>query len=44
MNHLTDYGGTRYEMGYACALATVLFLMMAGFNLLVQRLISKVGE
>ena len=44
MNHLTDYGGTRYEMGYACALATVLFLMMSGFNLLVQRLISKVGE
>lgn len=44
MNHLTDYGGTRYEMGYACALATILFLMMAGFNLLVQRLIAKVGE
>ncbi len=44
MNHLTDYGGTRFEMGYASALATILFLMMAGFNLLVQRFISKVGE
>ena len=44
MNHLTDYGGLRYEMGYACALATLLFVMMAAFNMLVQRLISKVGE
>ena len=44
MNHLSDYGGIRYEMGYASALATLLFLMMAGFNLLVQHFISKIGE
>lgn len=44
MNHLLDYGGTRYEMGYACALATLLFLMMASFNLLVQKMIEKVGK
>ena len=43
MNHLSDYGSIRYEMGYACAIATVLFLMMAGTNALVQKLLSKVG-
>ena len=26
-NHMQDYGNVRYEMGYACAIATVLFLM-----------------
>ena len=43
MNHLSDYGSIRYEMGYACAIATVLFLMMVGTNALVQKLLSKVG-
>ena len=44
MNHLTDYGTIRFEMGYASAIATLLFLMMVGANLLAQRLIAKVGE
>lgn len=43
MNHLEDYGGVRYEMGYACAIATLLFAVMLGANKLVQRVISKVG-
>lgn len=43
VNHLEDYGTTRFEMGYACAIATVLFLVMVYSNKLVQRLISKVG-
>ena len=43
MNHLTDYGTMRFEMGYASAIATLLFLMMVGTNMLVQRLIAKVG-
>ena len=43
MNHLEDYGNIRYEMGYACAIATLLFLMMVGINKLVQSLIAKVG-
>ena len=43
MNHITDYGSTRYEMGYACALATVLFVIMIVSNKLVQKLISHVG-
>ena len=32
------------RQGYACAIATVLFVMMVGVNLLVQKLIAKVGE
>jgi multiple sugar transport system permease protein len=44
MNHLQDYGSIRFEMGYACAIATLLFILMVGSNKLVQILISKVGE
>ena len=40
---LQDYGSTRYEMGYASAVATVLFLIMVGSNRVVQRLIRKLG-
>jgi len=43
MNHLTDYGSIRYEMGYACAIATVLFVVMLGCNKAVQALLRKVG-
>lgn len=44
INHLTDYGGTRFEMGYASAIATFLFLLMVGSNLIIKRVIAKVGE
>lgn len=44
LNHLSDYGSTRFEMGYASAIATFLFLLMVGSNLIIKRLISKVGE
>ena len=44
MHHLEDYVTIRFQMGYACAIATVLFVMMVGVNLLVQKLIAKVGE
>ena len=43
MHHLDDYGGLRFEMGYASAIATLLFFLMVGANLLVKRLLSKVG-
>ena len=43
MHHLGDYGGGRFEMGYASAIATLLFFMMVGANLLVKKLLSKVG-
>lgn len=44
VTHLLDYGSTRFEMGYASAIATVLFLLMVGSNKLVQRLLRRVGE
>ncbi len=44
MHHLEDYGGTRFEMGYASAIAVVLFIIMLASNLIVKRIISKVGE
>lgn len=43
VTHLMDYGTIRFEMGYASAIATVLFIIMVGANILVQRLIRKVG-
>lgn len=44
VHHMQDYGGTRFEMGYACAMATVLFIIMIVCNKLVQRLLRKVGN
>ena len=34
---------TRYEMGYACAIATLLFLLCLSVNKLIRNLIGKVG-
>ena len=44
MLHIQDYGGSRMEMGYACALTTVLFFLMVFSNKLIQKIIYKVGE
>lgn len=44
VSHLVDYGNIRFEMGYASAIATILFLVMVGSNLLIQRLLRKVGN
>jgi multiple sugar transport system permease protein len=44
VTHLIDYGTYRFEMGYASAIATVLFLIMLGTNLIIQKLLMKVGE
>ena len=44
VTHLLDYGSTRFDMGYASAIATVLFLLMVGSNKLVQKLLRRVGE
>lgn len=44
VHHMQDYGNTRFEMGYASAIAVVLFLIMITANGIVQRLIRKVGE
>ncbi len=44
MHHLEDYGGQRFETGYASAIAVVLFAIMIGANVLVKNMISKVGQ
>lgn len=45
VTHLMDYGsGTRYEMGYACAIATILFGLMLGTNQIIQKVLRRVGE
>jgi multiple sugar transport system permease protein len=44
MHCLDDYGSMRWEVGYASAIATILFLIMIGANMLVQKIISKVGQ
>lgn len=44
VTHLIDYGTIRFEMGYASAIATVLFSIMLGTNLITQKLLRKVGE
>ena len=44
INHLTDYGSTKFEMGYASAIATILFAVMVGTNKLIQRVLSGVGK
>lgn len=41
---LEDYGGQRFEMGYASAVATVLFILMVVLNRAVQKIIAKVGN
>jgi multiple sugar transport system permease protein len=43
VNHMTDYGYTRFEMGYASAIATVLFLLMIFCKSLFQKFLQKIG-
>ena len=43
VNHLVDYGAMRFEMGYASAIATILFLSMIYTKKVVQRFISRIG-
>ena len=37
INHITDYGTVRYEMGYASAVAVILFLLVYGSRKLIFR-------
>ena len=43
VTHLFDYGFSRFEMGYASAIATILFLIMILCNKAIQSLLRKVG-
>lgn len=42
VTHIIDYGTLRFEMGYASAIATVLFISMITFNWFIRKLLSKV--
>jgi len=44
VTHLFDYGYTRFEMGYASAIAVVLFLTMIICNKIIQALLNRVGH
>lgn len=43
VTHLFDYGYTRFDMGYASAIATLLFLTMILTNKAIQGLLKRVG-
>ncbi len=42
--HIMDFGTIRYEMGYACAISVLLFLVMILFKSLVSRILSVVAD
>ena len=44
ITHLQDYGSIRMEMGYASAIATILFIIMIACNILVRKVIRRVGS
>ncbi len=44
VTHLFDYGFSRFEMGYASAIATVLFVVMILSKKGVQGLLRRIGE
>ena len=43
VTHLFDYGFSRFEMGYASAIATMLFLVMILSKKAVQSILGRVG-
>ena len=43
VTHLFDYGFSRFEMGYASAIATTLFLLMILCNKAIQSMLRRIG-
>lgn len=41
MTHIHDYGSVRYDMGYACAVATILLLVMLLVNKVIQSVLVE---
>lgn len=44
VNHLVDYGSVRFEMGYASAIATLLFMAMIFCNKMIRKMLNKLGK
>lgn len=42
--HMIDYGTVKYEMGYACAIAVVLFIMMVVFKTIVNFILRFIAS
>lgn len=43
-HHLTEYMSTRFEFGYASAIAFFMFILMFASNRLVNKILAKVGQ
>jgi multiple sugar transport system permease protein len=43
VNHLVDFGAIRFEMGYASAIATLLFFTMILCNFVIQKMLRRIG-
>ena len=41
INHINDFGGIRYELGYACAVSTVLLVVMLLVNKVITKLLAS---
>ena len=44
ITHLMDFGNLRMEMGYASAIATILFIIMIVANMLVRKILRRIGS
>ena len=44
VNHLQDYGSIRYDMGYASAIATILFVAGILLKKVINKVIRRVGS
>lgn len=44
VTHLADVGSVRYEMGYAAAISTVLFMMMMLTRVLIGKVLNALGR
>ena len=44
VTYILDVGTTRFEMGYACAIATLLFLISIIANKVVQFVLDRIGK
>jgi multiple sugar transport system permease protein len=43
VSYMQDVGTVKYEMGYASAIAVILFAIMIGTNMIIKKMLSKVG-
>ncbi|MBE6562961.1 MAG: sugar ABC transporter permease [Ruminococcaceae bacterium] len=43
-HHYGEYAGTRWEIGYGSAISLVMFFLCMGANLLINKMLSKVGQ